>query len=105
MKHLVKFEDKKPCHKFPFFYKIAEAMEYINAEEKLENDMDTKSLLLFFKLYFDSCKYLIRNGKSTTKDNIVCQMESRYQKIRTELYSSPSPYIAIENKCTELFES
>jgi hypothetical protein len=64
--------------KYPFIRDFVISMSYIKAEEKVTNEMDLKSLLLFTRLYTRVIKHMNDNG-------IECTIENT-ERVMTEMY-------------------
>lgn len=64
--------------KYPFIRDFVISMSHIKAEEKVTNEMDLKSLLLFTRLYTRVIKYMNENGVECTIENT--------EKIMTDMY-------------------
>ena len=66
--------------KYPFIDKFVEAMHHINGHELVTSDMDKISLVFFFNLYINSCKYISDNNQELDIDNINYVMKKMYSK-------------------------
>jgi hypothetical protein len=64
--------------KYPFIRDFVISMSHIKAEEKVTNEMDLKSLLLFTRLYTRVIKHMNDNG-------IECTIENT-ERVMTEMY-------------------
>ena len=73
-------------NKYPYISRFVDAMQSINAHEFVtSNDLDLKSLFIFFKLYVNTCRTLKLEGVDVSKENIDIAMQIEYEREKTNL--------------------
>lgn len=65
--------------KYPFIKQFVNSMGLINAQDHVSNELDLKTLIVFFQIYVNSVKKLKYKGIDLTENNIYQAMESEYQ--------------------------
>lgn len=68
--------------KYPFIRDFVVAMKYIGAEEKVMNELDFKSLLLFTRLYTKVIKHMKESNIDPTIENTERVMTEMFDKER-----------------------
>ena len=77
------FDEKSPI-KYPFIHNFVDAMSQINAHEHVTNQMDLKTLLVFFQIYIISCQKLNTMKIPVTNENLYRMMECEFDLWRLD---------------------
>lgn len=70
--------------KYPFIQRFVSAMSNIEAQDHVTNDLDLKTLLVFFQIYIVSCKKLKSQQIPLSDENVYQMMESQFELWRSD---------------------